>query len=154
MGKQNQPFWRSKGLEEMSRDEWESLCDGCAQCCLIKLEDEDTGELFHTKITCKLLDIGACRCQDYDNRHAQVPDCIPFTPESIPELSWLPKTCAYRLIGEGRDLYWWHPLVSGDPNTVHEAGVSVRSFAISESGIPKARFDRHVIREPLRRRYK
>ena len=138
----------------MTRGEWESLCDGCAQCCLIKLEDEDSGELFHTKIACKLLDIGTCRCQDYDNRHKRVPDCIPFTPESVLELGWLPKTCAYRLIGEGKDLFWWHPLVSGDPNTVHEAGASVRSFAISERGVPEASFDRHVIREPLRRRYK
>ena len=154
MDKQNQPFWRSKGLDEMTQGEWESLCDGCAQCCLIKLEDEDTLELFHTKIACKLLDIGACRCGDYENRHERVPDCISFTPESIPELSWLPKTCAYRLVGEGKDLFWWHPLVSGDPNTVHEAGVSIRSFAISERGVLEANFDRHVIREPLRRRYK
>ena len=154
MGKQNQPFWRTKRLEDMSRGEWESLCDGCAQCCLIKLEDEDTGELFHTKVTCKLLDIGACRCRDYENRHEQVPDCIPFTPETIPELHWLPRTCAYRLIGEGKDLHWWHPLVSGDPDTVHEAGVSVRSFAVSERGVPAAKLDRYVIREPLRQRYR
>jgi uncharacterized protein len=120
------PFWRSKTLEAMSPEEWESLCDGCARCCLVKLEDEDTGEIAYTDVGCTLLDAFGCRCRDYANRQAKVPDCVRLTPETVGRLSWLPPTCAYRLLAEGRDLYWWHPLVSGDPDTVHIAGVSVR----------------------------
>jgi uncharacterized protein len=120
------PFWRTKSLEAMAPAEWESLCDGCARCCLVKLEDEDTGEIAYTDVGCTLLDDGACRCRDYPNRQAKVPDCVRLTPESVRSLSWLPPTCAYRLVAEGHDLYWWHPLVSGDPDTVHAAGISVR----------------------------
>ena len=120
------PFWKAKSLDEMSEAEWESLCDGCGKCCLIGLEDEDTGEIYLTDVACKLFDSGACKCSDYENRRKRVPDCVKLTPQNINELSWLPKTCAYRLVAQGRDLFWWHPLVSGDPNTVHEAKVSVR----------------------------
>lgn len=120
------PFWRRKTLEAMSVDEWESLCDGCGRCCLVKLEDEDTGEIHYTDVGCTLLDDKACRCRDYANRQAKVADCVRLTPDAVRSLSWLPETCAYRLLAEGRDLYWWHPLVSGDPSTVHAAGVSVR----------------------------
>ena len=120
------PFWRRKTLEAMSVDEWESLCDGCGRCCLVKLEDEDTGEIHYTDVGCTLLDDKACRCRDYANRQAKVADCVRLTPDAVRSLSWLPETCAYRLLAEGRDLYWWHPLVSGDPGTVHAAGVSVR----------------------------
>ena len=119
-------FWRSKPLEAMSDREWESLCDGCGRCCLVKLEDEDTGEIAYTDVGCTLLDSGACRCRNYENRQALVPDCVRLTPATVRTLSWLPPTCAYRLLAEGRDLYWWHPLVSGDPETVHAAGISVR----------------------------
>lgn len=121
-----EPFWRVKALEDMSSREWESLCDGCARCCLIKLEDEDTGTIHYTDIGCTLLDAGACRCRNYANRQQRVADCVRLTPEAVRRLDWLPSTCAYRLVAEGRDLAWWHPLVSGDPNTVHAAGVSVR----------------------------
>jgi len=121
-----EPFWRAKGLEAMSPLEWESLCDGCGRCCLVKLEDEETGAIHPTDVGCTLLDGSACRCRDYDNRQAKVPDCLRLTPETVRGLSWLPPTCAYRLLAEGRDLYWWHPLVSGDPETVHLAGISVR----------------------------
>ncbi len=110
----------------MSNAEWESLCDGCARCCLEKLEDEDTGKIYFTHVSCKLLDAGLCACKDYANRSDKVPDCVRLTPENVRTLNWLPPSCGYRLVAEGRDLYWWHPLISGDPDTVHEAGVSVR----------------------------
>ncbi len=120
------PFWRAKSLEAMSPAEWESLCDGCARCCLVKLEDEDTEEILYTDVGCTLLDDSGCRCRDYANRQAKVPDCVRLTPQAVRTLTWLPPTCAYRRLAEGRDLAWWHPLVSGDASTVHTAGVSVR----------------------------
>ena len=120
------PFWRSKTLEEMDAAEWESLCDGCGRCCLVKLEDADTGEIHYTDVGCTLLDAGACRCRSYETRQAQVPDCLRLTPETVRAVSWLPPTCAYRLVAEGRDLFAWHPLVSGDPDSVAAAGMSVR----------------------------
>jgi uncharacterized cysteine cluster protein YcgN (CxxCxxCC family) len=119
------PFWRTTPLEEMTPEQWESLCDGCGRCCLVKLEDEDTGQIHATDIACRLFDAGACRCHDYENRTAVVPDCVGLTPEQVRTLPWLPPTCAYRLVAEGQDLAWWHPLVSGDPDTVRQAGVSV-----------------------------
>ena len=127
------PFWNRKRLEEMSADEWESLCDGCARCCLLKLEDVHTGEVAYTDIACRLLDQGSCRCSDYRNRSDRVPDCVRITPELARSGGWLPSTCAYRLVAEGKDLFWWHPLVSGDPETVHRAGISVRDKVVRES---------------------
>jgi uncharacterized cysteine cluster protein YcgN (CxxCxxCC family) len=121
-----EPFWRTKTLAEMNPAEWESLCDGCGKCCLIGLEDEETGEIHLTDVACKLFDGGSCRCADYANRKTKVPDCVKLTPENVPTLYWLPKTCAYRLVARGEDLRAWHPLVSGDPDSVHAAGVSVR----------------------------
>ena len=121
---QSEFFWKTKALEEMSDSEWESLCDGCGLCCLNKLEDWDTGEIAWTSIRCVLLDGESCRCSDYENRQATVPDCIRLTVESVSTISWLPPTCGYRLIRDGHDLYWWHPLVSGDPDSVRRAGVS------------------------------
>ena len=128
-----EPFWRRKTLAEMTRGEWESLCDGCAKCCLDKLQDDDTGEISYTEVACRLLDLGTCRCTDYANRKRFVPDCVVLTPRMVARLTWLPSSCAYRLISEGRDLAWWHPLVSGDPETVHRAGVSVRGRAVPEA---------------------
>ena len=119
----------------MTAAEWESLCDGCGRCCLNKLEDIDTGRIEWTDVACRLLDGESCRCRNYKRRRL-VPDCVQLTPESVRALSWLPPTCAYRLVEEGRDLYWWHPLVSGDPESVHDAGISVRARTVSEKDFP------------------
>jgi len=127
------PFWQTTPLDEMTTAEWESLCDGCARCCLIKLEDEDTGEYAFTDVACRLLDLEKCSCTDYPNRSRRVPDCVKVTPDLARTAGWLPSTCAYRLLAEGKDLQWWHPLVSGDRNSVHLAGMSVRNRCIHES---------------------
>ena len=141
-----QPFWRAKPLEDMSQQEWEALCDGCARCCLVKLEDEDTGETHLTRLACELLDIGRCRCEDYEARHIRMPDCVPIDAEAVLKLDWLPQTCAYRRIAEGKDLAWWHPLVSGSDQTVHEAGISIRSWALSEHKVAAPNYHRYIIR--------
>lgn len=145
------PFWRTKKLAEMSDAEWESLCDGCGRCCLIKLEDEDTGKIHYTSLGCKLLDAGTCRCADYPNRAKIVTDCIKLTPQTVDTLQWLPPTCGYRLVREGRDLMWWHPLVSGSAETVHQAGVSVRGRVhASEDDVPTEEFVDHLATWPTR----
>jgi len=144
----DKPFWRTKRLDEMSAVEWESLCDGCGRCCLNKLEDWDTGEIAWTNIACRLLDGDSCRCTDYANRQAHVPDCIGLTPDQVETISWLPPTCGYRLVAEGADLYWWHPLVSGDPETVHEAGVSVRGRTLSETDVAVEDFEDYLVEWP------
>ena len=126
------PFWKRKTLAQMSKTEWESLCDGCARCCLNKLENDATGEVQYTDVACRLLDTHACRCTSYRDRKKFVPDCVILTPRNVKRLDWMPSTCAYRLVAEGKDLYWWHPLVSGDPETVHAAGISVRGRVVSE----------------------
>ncbi len=141
------PFWKTKTLGEMSRSEWESLCDGCGRCCLVKLEEEDTGEIHITRLACAMLNVGSCRCKDYENRFAKMPDCVSIDVEKAKELPWLPGTCAYRLVAEGRDLSWWHPLVSGSPETVHQAGISVRSFAMSEKRVKEENYWRYIIAE-------
>jgi uncharacterized cysteine cluster protein YcgN (CxxCxxCC family) len=144
-----EPFWKTKSLEEMTSVEWESLCDGCGKCCLSKLEDEDTGEIYWTSVGCRLFDQKTCRCRDYDHRLEKVADCVGLNPQNVGTISWLPSTCAYRLLAEGHDLYWWHPLVSGDPDTVHGAGVSVRGRVTAlESDLADAEdyFD-HVLEE-------
>lgn len=122
----SEPFWLRKSLAEMSDEEWESLCDGCGQCCRVKLENADTAEVLTTQFSCTLLDIDTCRCTDYPNRKARVPGCLRLRPENVLDLPWLPDTCAYVKLARGEDLDWWHPLVSGSPETVHEAGASVR----------------------------
>ncbi len=128
-----QPFWRAKTLEEMNPAEWESLCDGCGLCCLIRFEDEDTGDITPTRVACKLFDGDKCRCSNYGQRRRHVPDCIKLTPHNIEKLPWMPLSCAYRRLHEGKDLPSWHPLVTGRADSVHEAGVSVRGQTISEA---------------------
>ncbi|WP_142850540.1 YcgN family cysteine cluster protein [Telmatospirillum sp. J64-1] len=125
-------FWEGKSLHDLTEAEWESLCDGCGKCCLHKLEDQDTGEVHYTNIACRLLDTGSCRCSNYPGRKRLVPDCVKLTPDDIKTLTWLPSTCAYKLVDEGKPLPWWHPLESGDPNTVHAAGISVRGRCVPE----------------------
>jgi uncharacterized cysteine cluster protein YcgN (CxxCxxCC family) len=142
------PFWQTKTLEEMDAAEWESLCDGCGRCCLNKLEDEDTGEIAWTDVACRLLDSETCRCENYACRQELVSDCIQLTPESVRSLSWLPPTCGYRLVAEGRDLYWWHPLVSGDVHTVHQAGISVRGRVVGEESWPVDTLEERIVAWP------
>lgn len=146
------PFWKNKSLAEMTREEWENLCDGCGRCCLNKLEDEDTGEFLYTRAACKLLDLGTCRCSDYPNRAKRVHDCVTLTPENVGSLGWLPRTCAYRLLDEGKSLAWWHPLVSGDPETVRQAGISIAGEAYSEVGIKTRELVDHIWKLPKARR--
>ena len=121
-----EPFWKTTPLDRMSREQWESLCDGCGKCCLAKLEDEDSGEIHFTSVGCRLFDVATCRCSDYTRRLEKVSDCVQLTPQNVRTITWLPATCAYRLVAEGHDLAWWHPLVSGSADTVHQAGVSMR----------------------------
>jgi uncharacterized cysteine cluster protein YcgN (CxxCxxCC family) len=138
-------FWKTKKLMEMTREEWESLCDGCGRCCLIKFQDEDTEELFYTNVVCKYYDLEATRCTVYNERTILVPTCLQLNPLLINEINWMPKTCAYRLLAEGEDLKWWHPLVSGDPNTVHEAGISIKDKVISEAEIDPDEVIDHIM---------
>lgn len=145
-------FWKTKSLAEMTKPEWESLCDGCGRCCLNKLEDEDTGEFLYTRAACKLLDIGTCRCSDYANRHEKVTDCVALTPDNAGSLGWLPRTCAYRLLAEGKPLQWWHPLISGRPETVDEAGITIKDKAYSEEGLSVDDLADHIWRLPKPRR--
>lgn len=145
-----QPF-AGKTLEQLSKTQWESLCDGCGRCCLVKLEDEDTAEVYFTSVGCKLLDGATCACGDYANRQAKVPDCIKLTPQVIASIAWLPPTCGYRLVHEGKNLPWWHPLISGSPETVHEAGVSVRGrVAGLEGKVEVADLPDYMVTWPMR----
>ena len=127
------PFWKHKALGEMTRAEWESLCDGCAKCCLAKIQDDESDEIAFTNVACRLLDLETCRCTDYAGRRRAVPGCKRLTPVNIAELDWLPSSCAYRLVAAGKDLPWWHHLVSGDPDLVHTRGRSVRGKAMPEA---------------------
>lgn len=142
------PFWKTKTLEEMSKTEWESLCDGCGKCCLNKLEDWDTAEIYWTNIGCELLDCDSCRCKDYENRFDIVSDCIQLTPQVVRTLTWLPPTCGYRLVRDGEDLFGWHPLISGDPKTVHKVGVSVQGRVVPDDGKPADEYENHLVDWP------
>lgn len=141
-------FWR-KPISRFTPREWEALCDGCGKCCLNKLEDEDTGEVALTRVACRLLDDATCLCSQYPIRHHFVPECIVLTPKNIPDnLNWMPDTCAYRLVFEGRDLPYWHPLVSGTSASVHDAGISVQGLTVSEFEVPEDEWEDHIIEEP------
>jgi uncharacterized cysteine cluster protein YcgN (CxxCxxCC family) len=128
-------FWETKTLEQMNPEEWESLCDGCGLCCLVKIEDEESGEIFNTTVSCRQLDVETCRCCDYKNRLSEAPMCIQLTIENLAELNWLPETCAYKRLHESKPLPLWHPLITKDKNSVHETGISARWFAQSEEYI-------------------
>lgn len=139
------PFWESKKLTEMSVTEWESLCDGCARCCLYKLQDEDTDEYFYTNVVCRLLNTETCRCTVYDQRTILMPTCLKLTPDLVHSLGWLPPSCAYRLLAEGKSLPDWHPLISGNPGTVHSAGISVMGKTLSEDSVDMENLEDYII---------
>src|SRR3954464_9867512 len=146
------PFWKTKSLEQMSDSEWESLCDGCGRCCLVKLEDaDDSKRTYFTDVGCRLLDGDSCRCTDYPNRTKKVPDCVRLTPRNVRRIVWLPPTCAYRRVADAHDLYWWHPLVSGDPETVHSAGISVRGkVGADEDAVRDEELEDRIVQWPVR----
>ncbi|SMX40399.1 YcgN family cysteine cluster protein [Maliponia aquimaris] len=142
-------FWERKRLQDMSEREWEALCDGCGKCCLNKLEDEDTGEVALTRVSCRLFDDSTCRCAQYEIRHQFVPECIVLRPSNIAKnLYWMPETCAYKLLWNGEPLADWHPLISGDAETVHAAGVSMRDATVPEFEIDEDDWEDHIIEEP------
>ncbi len=129
----DEEFWKHKTLGDMTDAEWESLCDGCALCCLHKLEDEESGEIFFTDVSCKLLDTSTCRCTDYKARATKVKSCLVLKADEPDVFAWLPGTCAYRLLADGKELPEWHPLLTGDPDSVHDAGISAMGKATSET---------------------
>jgi len=131
----NKHFWETKSLNQMTKVEWESLCDGCGKCCLHKLEDIDTGEISVSNVSCGFLDQTSCKCKDYKNRNENVPDCIQLDLKNLKKLDWLPYTCAYRFIDEGESLHDWHHLISGSSETIHERGMSVRDCSVNESSL-------------------
>lgn len=145
MEKETKPFWERKRLDELTNDEWEALCDRCGRCCLEKLEDKETGVVYYTSVTCSHLDTWECRCLNYDDRHQVESDCLVIAPDMVEAVAWLPATCAYRCLMEGRDLEWWHPLVSGSYETVHEAGISVRDKVISASYVDVEELQAYII---------
>ena len=142
-------FWERVPLKNMSKAEWEALCDGCGKCCLNKLEDEDTNEVAFTRISCRLLDCESGLCGQYEIRHQFVPECVQLTPQNISKIAyWMPASCAYRLIYDGKPLYDWHPLISGNTQSVDDAGQSVRGWCIPEFEIPEEEWENHIIEEP------
>ncbi len=142
-------YWERVPLANMTPREWEALCDGCGKCCLNKLEDPDSGEVALTRIACRLLDNETCRCAHYEIRKQFVPDCVVLTPRNIADNAyWMPRTCAYRLLHEGKPLYDWHPLISGTPDTVHAAGVSVQGWTVPEFEVPEEEWEDHIVDEP------
>jgi uncharacterized cysteine cluster protein YcgN (CxxCxxCC family) len=146
---EDQPFWTQKTLNEMTNAEWESICDGCGLCCLNKIEEWDSGDIYFTSVRCKLLDSESCQCSSYPNRWDFVPDCVQLTKENVDDIPWLPPTCGYRLINEGRGLYWWHPLVSGDRETVHLAGISARGRTVDETDVDVDDYENYLVEWPL-----
>lgn len=146
----NKPFWQTIPLAQMSQTQWESLCDGCGKCCLHKLEDEDSGEVFYTDVACRYLSDN-CRCQSYTDRAEKVAACITLRPQDLKQVTWLPSTCAYRLLSENerlseeKTLPAWHPLVSGDPDSVHKAGQSAKGRFVAEEEIDEDDYEDHIV---------
>lgn len=138
-------FWQRFPLEALNRDEWEALCDGCGLCCLLKLEDEDSGELYFTRMACRYLEPSGCRCSVYDSRTRHVPDCVEVTPDIARSFSWLPSSCAYRRLARGQALPAWHPLLTGDPESVHRAGISVRGRVVSEELVHEDDYEEQIV---------
>ena len=138
-------YWQHKSLHDMNEAEWEALCDGCGKCCLVKLEDEDDGEIYYTDIACDLLDSDTCRCRDYEHRLQKEPDCVRLKADMVEQFQWLPFTCAYRLLAEGAPLPAWHPLVSGDKNSMMAAGATVRNRVKAKAAVPEDDWQEHVI---------
>ncbi len=138
-------FWLTTPLDKMTSSQWESLCDGCALCCLHKLEDEDTGDVYYTDVHCRYMEQDTCRCTVYHTRQEKVPHCVWLTPDQAKEFHWLPETCAYRLVAEGKPLFDWHPLVSGDRESVHMAGISIRNKGIPDDRIPEEEWEDRII---------
>lgn len=138
-------WYNALPLEELNNEQWEALCDGCARCCLHKLEDEDSGEIAYTRVRCRYLDEESCRCSDYERRSVLVPECIHLSPDTAQDLAWLPSTCAYRLRANGEPLASWHPLVSGSRTSVHEAGISIRGRVLSDEYVHPDGYDEHVV---------
>jgi uncharacterized cysteine cluster protein YcgN (CxxCxxCC family) len=142
-------YWEKKPLKKLNNAEWEALCDGCGKCCLNKLEDEDSGDVALTSVACRLLDDATCRCAHYETRHRFVPDCIVLKPSNIDShIYWMPQTCAYRLLHQGQPLPDWHPLISGTPDSVHAAGVSVQGRTVSEFDVNDDDWEDYIIEEP------
>ncbi len=141
-------FWETVPLTKMTPAEWEALCDGCGKCCLNKIEYEDTGEVDYTRVACKLLDGDTCRCTQYDIRRQFVPDCVQISPKTLPKIAyWMPRTCAYRLLFQGDSLPDWHPLMTGDPESTHAAGMSVRGWTVPEFEVDEDDWEDYVIEE-------
>lgn len=140
-----EPFWKRKPLAQLDQDEWESLCDGCGLCCLQKLEDEEDGAIYYTRVACRLLDLTSCRCRDYPNRRLSVPDCVQLTAADAGRFTWLPPTCAYRLLAEGKELPLWHPLVCGDPQAVHAERISQAGRMLSEEAVAEEDWESYLI---------
>lgn len=147
----SKPFWKNKKLDEFSEEEWEALCDGCGRCCLVKLEDFDTGEIENTSVVCEFMDQGTCRCTTYETRQMVVPTCIKVTPQNVAGIEWMPPTCAYRRVAEGKDLEWWHPLVAGEHESIITAGISVKGRVISEAEVSDDDLEDHVAEWPADR---
>lgn len=141
----NVAFWKVKKLAEMNSEEWESLCDRCGRCCLNKIEDDEDGHLYYTNVACSLLDADNGHCLSYEERFKLKSDCLELTPDNVKGRAWLPATCAYRLLSEGKELLWWHPLVSGDMSTVSKAGISICGNVVSEDNIHQDQLQDHVV---------